>query len=164
MAINCFDGSLTPFVAKYCTTLGIDMDMARTMSGAELICAMSSKLNGYYEALRELAGCYNSLVSLYGDVEVLSAGGLETGSGFMMPRAFVVPETTGELPLGATAVTFDGSFSFMGTPLVVELDGTPTVSSGVVCETVDGVPTVTVPAQSGTGTFKIPPQIVPIEG
>lgn len=39
------DGSLTPFVAKYCTALGYDMDMMRTMSGQELICAMSEKLN-----------------------------------------------------------------------------------------------------------------------
>lgn len=39
------DGSLTPFVAKYCTTLGYDMDMMRTMSAQELICAMSEKLN-----------------------------------------------------------------------------------------------------------------------
>lgn len=39
------DGSLTPFVAKYCTALGFDMDMLRTMSAQELICAMSEKLN-----------------------------------------------------------------------------------------------------------------------
>ena len=39
------DGSLTPFVAKYCTALGFDMDMMRTMSGQEMICAMSEKLN-----------------------------------------------------------------------------------------------------------------------
>ena len=39
------DGSLTPFVAKYCTAFGYDMDMMRTMSGQELICAMSEKLN-----------------------------------------------------------------------------------------------------------------------
>lgn len=39
------DGSLTPFVAKYCTALGYDMDMMRTMSAQELICAMSEKLN-----------------------------------------------------------------------------------------------------------------------
>lgn len=39
------DGSLTPFVANYCTTLGYDMDMMRTMSAQELICAMSEKLN-----------------------------------------------------------------------------------------------------------------------
>lgn len=39
------DGSLTPFVAKYCTALGYDMDMMRTMSGQEMICAMSEKLN-----------------------------------------------------------------------------------------------------------------------
>ena len=39
------DGSLTPFVAKYCTALGYDMDMLRTMSAQELICAMSEKLN-----------------------------------------------------------------------------------------------------------------------
>lgn len=39
------DGSLTPFVAKYCTELGYDMDMLRTMSAQELICAMSGKLN-----------------------------------------------------------------------------------------------------------------------
>lgn len=39
------DGSLTPFVAKYCTALGYDMDMLRTMSAQELICAMSKKLN-----------------------------------------------------------------------------------------------------------------------
>ena len=39
------DGSLTPFIAKYCTALGYDMDMLRTMSAQELICAMSSKLN-----------------------------------------------------------------------------------------------------------------------
>lgn len=42
---NAGDGSLTPFIAKYCTTLGFDMDMARTMSAQELICAMSEKLN-----------------------------------------------------------------------------------------------------------------------
>lgn len=39
------DGSLTPFVAKYCTALGFDLDMMRTMSAQELICAMSGKLN-----------------------------------------------------------------------------------------------------------------------
>lgn len=39
------DGSLTPFVAKYCTALGYDMDMLRTMSAQELVCAMGKKLN-----------------------------------------------------------------------------------------------------------------------
>lgn len=47
------DGSITPFVAKYCTALGFDLDMARTMSAQELICAMSAKLNEVIKATND---------------------------------------------------------------------------------------------------------------
>lgn len=162
------DGSLTPFVAKYCTALGYDMDMMRTLSAQELICAMSEKLNKCVETINNLMGCYNSLVSLYGNVAVSDAGGLTVGEAYRIPGAFVVPEITGTLPLGATAVKFEGSFELRGSILMSEVltDGTASeafANYGLVCETVDGVPTISVSAQTGTGTFRIPPQLVPIK-
>lgn len=62
------DGSLTPFVAKYCTALAYDMDMLRTMSAQELICAMSEKLNeavGFDNETREIANGTDKYVKSY---------------------------------------------------------------------------------------------------
>lgn len=56
------DGSLTPFVAKYCTVLGFDMDMLRTMSAQELICAMSEKLNEAVRFDNETRGLVNEQI------------------------------------------------------------------------------------------------------
>lgn len=68
------DGSLTPFVAKYCTALGFDLDMARTMSAQEMICAMSEKLNKMVqyincdsERYQELVEYINKVVKMFQD-------------------------------------------------------------------------------------------------
>ena len=58
---NAGDGSLTPFIAKYCTVLGMDLDMARTMSGQELICAMSEKLNEVIATTNDAVAAVNAM-------------------------------------------------------------------------------------------------------
>ena len=162
------DGSLTPFVAKYCTALGYDMDMLRTMSAQELICAMGAKLNevvGYCNCLRDVL---NNLINLYSEVSVMSDGGLTVGVFEKMPGVLAVPEITGNLPLSETSIKLSDSFSFENSILMTEVltDGAPSeafANYGVRCTDIDGTPTITVSAQSGSGTFRIPPQLVPIK-
>lgn len=66
---NAGDGSLTPFIAKYCTTLGFDMDMARTMSGQELICAMSEKLNEIVAITNDVVAAVNAMEAEWENVK-----------------------------------------------------------------------------------------------
>lgn len=162
------DGSLTPFVAKYCTALGYDMDMMRTMSGQEMICAMSEKLNEVVCFCNCLKDSINGLIEQYEEVSVLSDGGLIVGEFEKMPGVLAVPEITGNLPLSETSIKLGGSFSFENSILMTEVltDGEPAeafANYGVRCTDVDGAPSITVSAQSGSGTFRIPPQLVPIK-